>query len=89
MRDMLPPGAPWVAFGAGREQMPVAALSVVLGGHVRVGLEDNLYRSRGVLAANADLVTDAAALVRTLGHHPATPEEARAILGMGTSGQAR
>lgn len=89
MRDMLPPGAPWVAFGAGREQMPVAALSVVLGGHVRVGLEDNLYRSRGVLAANADLVTDAAALVRTLGHHPATPEEARAILGMGAAGQAR
>ena len=46
---MLPPGSHWVAFGAGREQMPVAALSVLLGGHVRVGLEDNLYRSRGVL----------------------------------------
>ncbi len=89
MRDMLPPGAPWVAFGAGREQMEVAALSVVLGGHVRVGLEDNLYRSRGVLAFNAELVTDAAALVRTLGHRPATPEEARAILGIGAAGQAR
>ena len=89
MRDMLPPGAPWVAFGAGREQMSVAALSVVLGGHVRVGLEDNLYRSRGVLAANAELVADAVALVRTLGHHPATPEEARAILGMGDAGQGR
>lgn len=83
MRDMLPAGSPWVAFGAGREQMPTAALSVVLGGHVRVGLEDNLYRSRGVLATNAELVTDAVALVRTLGHHPATPDEARAILGIG------
>jgi uncharacterized protein (DUF849 family) len=81
-RDSIPKGAPWVAFGAGREQMQMAALSVVLGGHVRVGLEDNIYRSRGVLASNADLVTDAVRLVDTLGHHPATPDEARAILGL-------
>lgn len=82
LRDMLPAGSQWAAFGAGREQMPMAALSVLLGGHVRVGLEDNLYRSRGVLASNADLVTDAAHLVRTLGASVATPEEARAILGL-------
>lgn len=86
LRDMLPAGSHWVAFGAGREQMPMAALSVLLGGHVRVGLEDNLYRSRGVLASNADLVTDAAQMVRTLGATVATPEEARAILGLGDHG---
>lgn len=81
-RDMLPRGAPWVAFGAGREQMPMVALSVLLGGHVRVGLEDNLYRRRGVLATNADLVTDAVRLIDQLGHRPATPDEARHILGL-------
>ncbi len=82
LRDMLPPGSHWVAFGAGREQMPMAALSVLLGGHVRVGLEDNLYRSRGVLATNAQLVADAVALIGTLGHRAATPDEAREILDM-------
>lgn len=86
LRDMLPAGAQWVAFGAGREQMPMAALSVLLGGHVRVGLEDNLYRSRGVLARNAELVADAAGLVRSLGHRPATPDEARALLGIAPRG---
>jgi uncharacterized protein (DUF849 family) len=88
-RDSIPRGTPWVAFGAGREQMPMAALSVVLGGHVRVGLEDNIYRSRGVLASNADLVADAVRLIDTLGHHPASPDEARAILGLeGTAAHA-
>jgi uncharacterized protein (DUF849 family) len=82
LRDMLPAGSHWVAFGAGREQMPMAALSVLLGGHVRVGLEDNLFRSRGVLARNADLVADAAAMIRTLGCQVATPDEARALLGI-------
>jgi uncharacterized protein (DUF849 family) len=88
MRDMLPAGAQWVAFGAGREQMPMAALSVLLGGHVRVGLEDNLYRSRGVLARNAELVTDAVTLIRTLGQHPASPAEARELLGLEARGHA-
>lgn len=82
MRSMLPAGAVWVAFGAGAEQMPIAAQSVLLGGHVRVGLEDNIYRSRGVLATNRDLVEDGVRLVETLGHKPATPAEARAILGL-------
>lgn len=82
MRSLLPAGAPWVAFGAGRDQMPVAALSILVGGHVRVGLEDNLYRSRGVLASNAELVADAVRLVETLGHRAASPGEARDILGL-------
>ena len=82
MRNMLPKDAVWVAFGAGAEQMQVAARSVMLGGHVRVGLEDNLYRRRGVLATNAELVEDAIRLVETLGAKPATPAEARALLGL-------
>lgn len=82
LRAMVPVGAQWVAFGAGAEQFPVAAQSVLLGGHVRVGLEDNLYRRRGVLARNAELVEDAVRLVETLGHRPATPTEARVILGI-------
>lgn len=83
MRALLPKDALWVAFGAGAEQMPVAAQSVLLGGHVRVGLEDNIYRSRGVLATNAQLVEDAVTLVETLGAKPATPAQARALLGLG------
>lgn len=82
LRAMLPDGAQWVAFGAGAEQFPVAAQSVLLGGHVRVGLEDNLYRRRGVLARNAELVEDAVRLVETLGNRPATSSEARATLGI-------
>lgn len=85
MRSMLPQGAVWVAFGAGAEQMPVAAQSILLGGHVRVGLEDNLYRSRGVLATNAQLVEDAVKLIETLGTRVATPAEARALLGLTTA----
>lgn len=82
MRSLLPKDAVWVAFGAGAEQMPVAAQSILLGGHVRVGLEDNIYRSRGVLATNAQLVEDAVHLVKTLGGKPATAVEARQILGL-------
>lgn len=82
MRSLLPKGAVWVAFGAGAEQMTVAAQSILLGGHVRVGLEDNIYRSRGVLATNAQLVEDAVQLVKTLGCRPASVDEARKILGL-------
>jgi len=85
MRNMLPPGSVWVAFGAGPEQMPVAAQSVLLGGHVRVGLEDNLYRSRGVLATNTQLVEDGVKIVETLGARVATAAEARDILGLRSS----
>ena len=83
MRDLLPAGSTWTAFGIGGSQFPMAAQAVLLGGHVRVGLEDNLYLERGVLApSNASLVEKAAAIVRTLDGEPATPEEARRILGL-------
>ena len=78
----LPPDAVWLAFGPGALQMPMAAQSVLLGGHVRVGLEDNLHRRRGVFGTNRELVEDAVHLVETLGARPATPSEARELLGL-------
>jgi uncharacterized protein (DUF849 family) len=84
MRDLVPAGAVWSAFGISRAQFPMVAQSVILGGHVRVGLEDNLYLSRGVLApGNAPLVERAAVIVEALGEKVATPAEAAGILGIG------
>ena len=80
MRNALPEGAHWAAFGISRTQMPMVAEAVNLGGHVRVGLEDNLYLDRGVFASNPQLVERAAAIVSALGARPAEPDEARAIL---------
>ena len=84
LQRLLPAGAQWSAFGISRAQFPMVAQSVVLGGHVRVGLEDNLYLSRGVLApGNAALVARAVTIVEALGERVATPAEARALLGLG------
>jgi uncharacterized protein (DUF849 family) len=83
MRAALPSGAPWSAFGVGVEHFNIVALSVACGGHVRVGLEDNLYMSRGVLAeGNAPLVERAARIIRDLGSRVASTAEARGILGL-------
>ena len=82
MRSLLPPGCVWAAFGIGRMQMPMAAQSVLAGGNVRVGLEDNLYLERGKFATNGQLVEHAAQLVRSLGEDVATPDEGRALLGL-------
>lgn len=89
MRDALPPGALWSAFGVGRMQFPMVAQAVLLGGHVRVGLEDNLYLDQGVLATNAALVERAAALVRSLGGEVAGPGRARALLGLPAAHSAK
>ena len=77
MVDALPDGANWAAFGIGRMQMPMAAQAVILGGHVRVGLEDNLYLERGVLATNAQLVEKARNIIELLGARVVSPEEGR------------
>ena len=82
MRDALPPGAVWAGFGVGRAQFPMVAQAVLLGGHVRVGLEDNLYLDQGVLATNAALVDRAVVLIRGLGCEVASTKRARAILGL-------
>ena len=82
MRNLLPQGANWAAFGIARMQMPMAAQAVLLGGNVRVGLEDNLYLKKGVWATNGTLVARAREIIEHLGHEVATPDEARAILGL-------
>jgi uncharacterized protein (DUF849 family) len=81
MRGMLPPGAIWAAFGIGAAQFPMVMQSALLGGHVRVGLEDNFFLSRGVLAPdNAALVGKAVRMIELLGETVATPAQARAII---------
>ncbi|MET3368445.1 UNVERIFIED_CONTAM: uncharacterized protein (DUF849 family) [Jeotgalibacillus campisalis] len=80
MVHMLPPGAQWTSFAIGRDQLPWVAQSVLLGGHVRVGLEDNLYLSKGVKATNSQLTERAIAIVKDVGASVATPDEAREIL---------
>jgi uncharacterized protein (DUF849 family) len=82
-RSLLPADARWAAMGIGRMEFPIVAQACLLGGHVRVGLEDNLYLSKGVLApSNAALVERAVTIVELLGRSVATPAEARAMLGL-------
>jgi uncharacterized protein (DUF849 family) len=81
MRDALPPGSHWSAFGLGRMQMPMVAQAVLLGGNVRVGLEDNLYLDRGVPATNAQLVERAKAIIELLGVRVLSAPETRERLG--------
>lgn len=84
-RRLLPVNATWYAFGIGMKQMPFVALSTIAGGHARVGLEDNVFVEKGVLAqSNAVLVSKAVRIIRELGNVPATPAEARKILGLNT-----
>lgn len=77
MRDHLPDGSLWSGFAIGRMEMPMVAQAMILGGNLRVGLEDNLYLSRGVLASNADLVRRAKDIVEDLGGKLASVSEAR------------
>lgn len=84
LMEGMPEPAHWSVAGVGRFQLPMAELSLRLGGHVRVGLEDNLYVSKGVLARGSDeLVTRAVELAGRAGREVATPDEARRLLGMG------
>jgi uncharacterized protein (DUF849 family) len=82
MKDLLPPDALWAALGIGRLEMQVLAQAILLGGNVRVGLEDNLYLARGVFATNGQLVERARTIIEALGHELATPDEAREMLGV-------
>ena len=82
MRDALPPGANWAGFGISRMEMPMVAQAVILGGNARVGLEDNLYLDRGVLASNGQLVERAVEIIERLGARVLSPQEARVKLGL-------
>jgi uncharacterized protein (DUF849 family) len=85
-RSMLPPDALWSAFGISREEMPMVANTWLLGGHVRCGMEDNIFLSRGVLAkTNAELVTKARRIIEDLGGTLATYAESRAMLGLASN----
>jgi uncharacterized protein (DUF849 family) len=78
----LPKHAIWAGFGIGRMEFPMVAQAVLLGGHVRVGLEDNLWLEKGVHASNATLVERAVRIITLLGSKIASPDEARKILGL-------
>jgi len=85
MKSKLPPGAEWSVLGVGKDQLPMITLAMLLGGHVRVGFEDNIYLKQGVLASsNAQMVERAADLAERLGRRVVTPGEARRILGIKT-----
>lgn len=80
--DDLPAGCTWSVAGIGRAQLAMALAAIAMGGHVRVGLEDNLYYSKGRLARNEELVARIARIAQEAGRPVAAPDEARAILGL-------
>ena len=90
MYHSVPSGAPWSACAVGLSEWPVITTAILLGGHVRVGFEDNIYLSRGVQAkSNAEMVEKAVRIARELDREIATPEEARAILKLPLLGTKR
>ncbi len=82
LRSLLPENVQWAALGLGRMQFPIAAQSVLLGGNVRVGLEDNLYLDKGVFASNGQLVERARSIIENVGEAVATPAETREMLSL-------
>lgn len=82
MVDELPDGCNWTGFAISAMEMPIVAQSMLLGGNVRVGLEDNLYLEKGVLATNAQLVERARKIIESLGATVQSPAEARESLGL-------
>ncbi|HCX04471.1 MAG TPA: 3-keto-5-aminohexanoate cleavage protein [Clostridiales bacterium] len=83
MVDSIPEGSTWTVAGMGRHQIPMAMIGMAMGGNVRVGFEDNVYLSKGVLAkSNGELVEKVVRIAMELGREIATPDEAREILGL-------
>jgi uncharacterized protein (DUF849 family) len=76
----LPDDANWQVIGISRDQWPLVAAALAMGGNVRVGLEDNFYLPNGELSTNPELVAKAAELTRNVGREPATPDEAAELL---------
>jgi 3-keto-5-aminohexanoate cleavage enzyme len=87
LKSLLPPDATWTVAGIGAAQLPLGVMAIVLGGHVRVGFEDNIYYRKGELASsNAQMVARIARISHELNRPIATPNEARAILGIKPAG---
>ncbi|MEM7478503.1 MAG: 3-keto-5-aminohexanoate cleavage protein [Planctomycetota bacterium] len=82
LSETIPTDSTWTVAALGRFQLPMATLAIVMGGHVRVGLEDNIYYTKGVLASNSQLVERIVRIAGELGREVATPDEARQILGL-------
>lgn len=83
LHSQLPEGSTWSASGLSKAHVPVMLAALAMGGHIRVGLEDNMYYSHGVLAkSNAQLVERAANIIKAAGFEVATPDDAREILGL-------
>ncbi|WP_181348023.1 3-keto-5-aminohexanoate cleavage protein [Thalassobacillus sp. CUG 92003] len=86
MAESIPAGSTWSAIGTSKDQLTINTMSILLGGHVRVGMEDSVYFRKGELAeTNAQFVTRIVELAQTLGREIATPDEAREILKLKTS----
>ena len=83
LSEIIPEGSTWSVIGIGPGQLPMAMIAMAMGGHVRVGLEDNIYYSKGVLAKNnAQLVERVVRIAKEFGREIATPQEAREILNL-------
>lgn len=82
LSESVPTGSTWTVAATGRWQLPMAVMAIVMGGHVRVGLEDNIYYRKGQLATNEQLVSRIVRLAQEIGRPIATPGEAREILGL-------
>ena len=83
LKNLLPEGSTWAACGISSGHMPIMMATIAMGGHLRVGLEDNLYMDKGVLAkSNVELVERAVQLLKLNNLEPATPDEARQIYGL-------
>ena len=83
LKGLIPEGSTWGALGIGKQHVPIMLAAVAMGGHLRVGMEDNVYWSNGVLAeSNAQLVKRAADIIRVAGNEVATPADAKEILSL-------
>jgi uncharacterized protein (DUF849 family) len=84
LKGLIPQDATWSAFGIGKDALPILLTTIAMGGHVRVGMEDNVYYAKGKLAdSNAQFVARAARIIRESNREVATPKAARQILGIG------
>lgn len=82
LMESIPQGSPWTVSVIGPQHVPLSAIALALGGHVRVGIEDNIFYARGDLATNVRLVERIVRIAREIGRAIATPDEAREILGL-------
>ncbi|GAB6108671.1 beta-keto acid cleavage family enzyme [Fusibacter bizertensis] len=83
LKNLIPEGSTWAACGIGKGHMPIMYTTIAMGGHLRIGFEDNVFYHKGVLAkSNAQIVARGKRLLEEFGYEAATPEEARKILGL-------